>query len=147
MEKQNYIHISQANLNLFKMNLDRGATYLFPCSKYYFSTTLAIATIFPILTYFVHCFNSNIIECLYEILFIHSYYFPVFALFNICYWVHYLVIMPNKNTIQETSNRGEEQLFLIKLLLCTGRTVPPHFQYRNEKRVVAKSKQATRGLG
>jgi len=52
--------MAEANLNLFKINLDRGATYLFPC---------------------------------------------MFALFNICYWVHYLVIMPN---LQDTSTRGEE---------------------------------------
>jgi len=52
--------MAEANLNLFKMNLDRGATYLFPC---------------------------------------------LFGLFNICYWVHYLVIMPS---YFHTANRGDE---------------------------------------
>ena len=53
-------HVSQANLNLFKMNLDRGATYLFPCSKYHLSTTLAIS--YNISNIVLFCFNSNIIE-------------------------------------------------------------------------------------
>ena len=100
-------HHLQINLNIFKINLDRGATYLFPFSKC-FMLILQIFNWTEPQNILAHAPIDRII-------------FLVFFTFNVFYWTFYLIVMPKyaqKNEEDGSEGRGwKNSFFCLEMLL------------------------------